>query len=88
MSPYTEISVLNQALEPLSRSLTIDEARHIAALKPDTQTLALLDELGRKANEGQLTDDEQALYSAHVRAGNLMTVLQAKARKLLDEFES
>ena len=85
MDPAAEISVLNKALDPLSESLTPDGARCIIELRPDPETIVLLEELGNKANEGTLTEEETRLYESHVRAGNLITLLQAKARKFLAE---
>jgi len=83
MGPTAEISVLSKALDPLSDSLTRDEAQHIVDLKPDDAATAFLETLAAKANEGELTDQEARTYEAHVRAGNLMTLLQAKARKVV-----
>lgn len=85
MTPLHETAILSQALDPLSRSLTPAEAAHLVTLAPDEETIRLLDDLATKANEGTLSAEEQRLYEAHVRAGNLMTVLQAKARKVLAE---
>ena len=85
MDPTTEISVLSKALDPLLESLTPDGAMRIVDLKPDEATRELLDNLGAKANEGTLSEEESRIYEAHVRAGNVITLLQAKARKLLAE---
>lgn len=83
MQPDNETAVLSQALQPLSESLTRAEAVHLIGLRPDGATVELLDRLSAKANEGELTAEEHRVYEAHVRAGNLMTVLQAKARAVL-----
>ena len=79
----TETFVLDRALAPLTESLTPDFARRLLALRADSETQALLDELGDKANEGELTEAERELYEAHIRVGNLIAVLQAKARNYL-----
>lgn len=85
MDPTTEISVLSKALDPLSESLSPNGARRLLELKPDEATHRLLEDLGAKANEGTLSEEEARTYEAHVRAGNVITLLQAKARKLLSE---
>ena len=41
--------------------------------------------LAHKSNEGDLTAAERAEYEGYVRANKFIALLQAKARKLLDE---
>jgi hypothetical protein len=70
-------------LEPVSRSLNMEAARKLVRLKADALTQARVDELARKCNEGELTSEERAEYERYVTAGNLIAILQAKARLLL-----
>jgi hypothetical protein len=42
-----------------------------------------IEELGRKADEGTLTPDEDAEYREYVEEGDVIALLQAKARRLL-----
>lgn len=76
----TRSSVLDQMLEPV---ITPDVAAKIVALRADEQTQARIDELASKCNEGLLTEDERAEYEAYVSAINFVSVLQAKARRVL-----
>ncbi len=46
---------------------------------------ARLDELAEKCNEGRLTAAEQEQYEAYVEAIDLVSILQAKARRILVE---
>lgn len=78
-----ETAVLDRALAPLTESLTPAVAESLLALRADDETQQLLDELGDKANEGTLTGAERELYEAHIRVGNLIAILQAKARVYL-----
>jgi hypothetical protein len=76
-------AALERLLDPVSRSLNIEAARKLAQLKADAKTQARVDELARKCNEDELTAAERSEYERYVTAGNLIAILQAKARLLL-----
>ncbi len=70
-------------MEPVSRSLNVEAAGKLLQVKADSKTQARIDELARKCNEGDLTTAERSEYERYVTAGNLVAILQAKARLLL-----
>lgn len=74
--------MLERLLEPVGRSLNVEAARKLVQLKADAETQARIDELARKCNEGELTP-ERLEYERYVTAGNLIAILQAKARLIL-----
>jgi hypothetical protein len=76
-------AVLERLLDPVSRSLNIEAARKLVQLKADAETQARVDELARKCNEGELSSAERSEYETFVTAGNLIAILQAKARLIL-----
>jgi len=76
-------AVLERLLEPVTRSLNIEAARQLVELKADAKTQARIDELARKCNESELTPTERSEYERYVTAGNLIAILQAKARLML-----
>lgn len=84
MSTLSTVS-LDRILDPLTECFTPPVARRIAELQADQQTQQRLDELAAKANQGQLTADEDAEYKQSVDAIDLLGVLQAKARAFLRE---
>ena len=59
-----------------------------AASQADAETQARVDDLADKANEGTLSDQEKAEYRQLVEAFDIITILQAKARSLLDKQPS
>ena len=75
--------VLERLLDPVSSSLNREAARKLASLRADATVRSRLHALARKCNEGELSDDERSEYEAYVFAGELIAVLQAKARLLL-----
>ena len=81
-TPYENL-VLDEVLEPVARCFTPEVARQIAALRAASTLQVRLDELAGKANEGELTEEERAQYEAYVEAIDVISILQAKARKIL-----
>jgi len=78
-------ALLERLLEPVSRSLNAEAAKELVKLKADAKTQARVDELARKCNEGELTPSERSEYERYVTAGNLVAILQAKARLTLSK---
>lgn len=74
---------LDRYFEPVAAALTPQSAQALVDLKPDPAAMARVAELGQKANEGLLTDEELEEYRAYVEAGDLISVLKAKARRVL-----
>ncbi|HEY1489447.1 MAG TPA: hypothetical protein VGF90_00290, partial [Verrucomicrobiae bacterium] len=73
--------VLEQMLEPVSRSFGLETARSLAELQIGKRTQARVEKLAEKCNEGKLTAAEHAEYEAYVQASTLIGILQSKARK-------
>lgn len=74
---------LHRYLEPVAMALTPQSARAILAIRPteaDVERIALL---GQKANEGSLSEEERDEYRTYVDAGDLISILKAKARLTL-----
>ena len=78
-------ALLERLLEPVSRSLNAEAAKELVKLKADAKTQARVDELARKCNEGELSPSEKSEYERYVTAGNLVAILQAKARLILSK---
>ena len=83
MSTAHENTVLDEVLEPVARCFTPDVARQIASLRAAPTLQARLDEFASKANEGELSEEERDQYEAYVEAIDLVSILQAKARKII-----
>ncbi len=76
-------TVLDRLIEPLVECLTLDAARKIVALRADVASQELIDDLAEKANHGTLTDDEKVEYDRCLAVYHVITVMQARARRLL-----
>lgn len=74
---------LDRLLDPLTETLTPELAAALVALRADAEVEARVDELRRKANAGTLTPDEDAEYREFVEAMDIVSIMQAKARRFL-----
>lgn len=82
-SPAASPSILHQLLTPLGDCLTLEVARQVVDLRASPEVQSRLDALADKCTEGQLTAVERAEYKAAVAAIEFISVLQARARRLL-----
>ena len=63
--------------------LTPEVASNVVQLRADDETQSRLESLAEKANEGQLSVEEQAIYDRYREAFHFVTILQSKAREFL-----
>jgi hypothetical protein len=73
----------NGVLDQLADCFTADVARRVLAVSLDPQRQARIDELARKANDGELTDEERREYADSIEAMDLVGILKATARLAL-----
>lgn len=76
-------TILDRIISPFAECLTEDAARKIVAMRADATTQKRVDELADKANEGTLDHDERTEYDRYLAAFHFVTIMQAKARRLL-----
>jgi hypothetical protein len=77
------IDILDSILDPFTDCFTPEVAQKILAVRLDPRKQARIDELAVKANEGTLTDAEDAEYAGYIEALDLVGILKAKARSAL-----
>ena len=80
----SEVSVIDRLIDPVGQCLTVEVAQRLADLRADTELQARVDELAEKANAGTLTEQERSEYEQYVNFSQFVTLLQIKARNLLD----
>jgi hypothetical protein len=74
---------LDRYLDPLAAALSPEAAQAILGLQPDAELVRIVEEYGQKASAGRLTDEEREDYRALANAGTLVSLLKAKARRVL-----
>ena len=83
LSSPQQPSILDELLTPVGDCLTPEVARHLVALQASAYVQARLEVLADKSTEGQLSAEERAEYATAVAAIEFITILQAKARRVL-----
>ena len=81
-----DTAAFERGTDPILQFFTAEQAREIVNYKGEAKLRRRIEELAGKSNEGDLTEAERAEYEGYARASKLIALLQAKARKLLDEL--
>jgi len=81
-------STLDLFLDPLAACLTPEVALRIANLETDERTRSRLEELRKRANEGQLSSSERSEYQELVEGHELLAIFKAKACSVLESADS
>ena len=76
-------SYLDRLLEPLTEVFTPTMASAVLELRADSELQSHIDEIRRKASAGTLTPAEDAEYKDFVEAVDVISIMQAKARRFL-----
>jgi len=71
-------------LDPVTDAMSREFAESLVALKADAETMERIEVLRGKANEGSLSPDEDAEYKEFVEALDVISILQGKARQVLN----
>lgn len=79
-----ETTTIDRLIEPVGQCFTPEVAERIASLRADTELQVRVDKLADKANQGTLSEDERSEYEQYVSFSQFVTLLQIKARNLLD----
>lgn len=81
MNASIATTAFDRGVEPLRQAMTPELARRLLAFRPDPAVQDRIDELGRRANEGDLSPEEREEYEGYSRANKFIAALQAQARK-------
>ncbi len=73
-------SILERIIDPQQGSFSTEHARYVLSLDFSPSQHARYTELSSKAQEGSLTEDEQAELDDFLNVNALLTILQSKAR--------
>ena len=84
MATILEPTLIDDLLDPVVECLTPEVARRVASLRASPVVQSRFDELAEKCNEGRLSAAEAEQYDALLRALDVLTALQLKARKRLE----
>ena len=79
-------TILEQLMRPATDRMPAEFAKNLLGIRADGQLLRRLEELRRKANEGQLSSEEQAEYREMVEAIDILSLFQQKASQVLQSL--
>ena len=82
-SETTEAAIFSRVWDDESKSLSPTVARHVLKLEFAAQDQARMRELAAKNQAGELTSDEADELDNFVKVGDLLALLQSKARQRL-----
>ncbi|MGA2120022.1 MAG: hypothetical protein ABSH56_35450 [Bryobacteraceae bacterium] len=84
-SPKPHADVLLRVFDLPRRGMSLALAEGILALDFPEEDAARIEELNVRANEGELTDEEEAELEAYANIGDLLAYWQSKARQKLQQ---
>ena len=76
------INALDQFLNPAAGWLSPQGAQRLVEWTVDDELRQRIEVLGQKANLGTLSEDEEAEYQAYLDDTEVISLLQAKTRRL------
>lgn len=79
----TTASLLDKIFEPFGDVMTPETAARFVNMRADDDVQRRIDELADKCTEGELTADESQEYDAYIQAIDFISIMQSKARQVL-----
>ena len=77
------INYLDRMLQPVTEAMSPEFASKLVGLHLDDELRSHIEILRAKANQGIMTAEEEAEYREFVEAVDVISILQAKARRVL-----
>ncbi len=84
MATIADLTAFDRGVDPILDFFSVEQARALAAYRGDDALRARIEELASKNTEGELTESERAEYEGYIQANKFVAILQAKAKKLLE----
>lgn len=81
MATSIDTAAFAEGAQSLFRLLSPSQVEQIGNLGRDPHLEAIVADLARKANEGELTVEEEARYRGYVEANSMLAALRAAARQ-------
>jgi hypothetical protein len=81
--PPSEATILSKVFLRSPNGLTKEQARYLVGLGFSDEDKKRMKELARKNREGEISAEELRELDSYVKVGDLLAILQSKARKIL-----
>ena len=86
--PNTEASILSRLLDLRAANLTPAAAEFLLTIRFPDDDIACMNRLSDLAQQGELGADQQAELDSYIHVGNLLALMQSRARRLLKHVGS
>jgi hypothetical protein len=83
MNPQDEAAIWARLMDSQPDHLTPDAATYLLGFRFTESDRGRMQDLADKSQEGTLTEDEERELDSYLRIGNLLAVMQSKARLAL-----
>ena len=83
LSPNSEAAIWARLMQTQKRELSSEAAEFLLAIDFDEADRRRMDELAERSQGGTLTAEEQSEFDGYLHVGNLLAVMQSKARLAL-----
>jgi hypothetical protein len=82
-SPNSEAAILARLIEIGQEELPRGAAEYLLSIRFSERDTARMNELSELARQGKLANEDQAELDSYIHVGNLLAVMQSKARRAL-----
>lgn len=83
LSPNREAAIWARLMQAQSHALSPEAAEYLLSIRFGESDREHLRQLAERSEAGALTDEEQIEFDSYLHVGNLLAVLQSKARVAL-----
>jgi hypothetical protein len=85
IAPTGEAEIWARMIELQPEGLTQDAARYLLRFRLDERDQSRLEELADRSQAGALNAEEEQEFDSYLRIGNLLAVMQSRARLALSD---
>jgi DNA-binding FadR family transcriptional regulator len=82
-SPNTEAAILSRMIQARDR-IGPEVAEYLLSIEFEADDIDRMNALAERAQEGNLTVEETAELDSYLHVGSLLSIMQSKARRLLN----
>jgi hypothetical protein len=86
LTPNTEAAILARLVERREGELSLSAAEYFLSMRFSEEEIARMNELSELARQGTLTQEQQSELDSYIHVGNLLGILQSKARRALRDL--
>lgn len=80
LSPNSEAAIWARLMQAQKNELSTEAAEFLLAIDFDERDRQRMEELAERSQAGTLTAEEQTEFDGYLHVGNLLAVMQSKAR--------